>query len=84
MNEGARQQFPEIAAAIGEFTEAISDYPRLIVTIVRSMARVCGGFCSISLLSPDGNWLEPAAKYDDDPEARALIEKISLVGRLPL
>lgn len=84
MNEGGRQQFIEIAGAIGEFAEAMADYPRLILTIVRSMARVCGGFCSISLVSPDGAWLEPAAKYDHDPEARAIIEQISLVGRLPL
>ncbi len=48
------------------------------------MARVCGGFCSIGLVSPDGVWLEPVAKYDDDPEARSLIDQISLVGRLPL
>jgi len=84
MDEGGRQQFSEIAAAIGEFTEAIADYPRLIETIVRSMARVCGGFCSISLISPDGVCLEPAARYDHDPEARALIEQIALVGRVPL
>jgi len=84
MDEGGRQQFSEIAAAIGEFTEASADYPRLIETIVRSMARVCGGFCSISLISQDGTYLEPAAKYDHDPEARALIEQISLVGRVPL
>jgi len=84
MTDSGRQQFIEIAAAIGEFAEAFADYPRLIVTIVRSMARVCGGFCSISLISPDGIWLEPAAKYDHDPEARALIEKITLVGRVPL
>ncbi|HYQ04771.1 MAG TPA: GAF domain-containing protein [Polyangiaceae bacterium] len=84
MDEGGRQQFSEIAAAIGEFTEASADYPRLIETIVRSMARVCGGFCSISLISQDSTYLEPAAKYDHDPEARALIEQISLVGPVPL
>jgi len=84
MREGVRNARFEVAAAIGEFSEAVSDYPKLIETIVRSMARVCGGFCSIGLVSPDGLWLEPAAKYDDDPEARALIEQISLNGRLPL
>ena len=84
MREGAPQQLSEIATAIGEFSEAISDYPRLIETIVRSTARVCGGFCSINLISADGVWLEPVAKYDEDPEARELIDQISLVGRLPL
>ncbi len=84
MREGTPQQLSEIASAIGEFSEAISDYPKLVETIVRSMARVCGGFCSIGLVSADGLWLEPVAKYDADPEARALIEQISLIGRLPL
>ena len=84
MREGTPKQLGEIATAIGEFSEAISDYPRLVETIVRSTARVCGGFCSIGLISADGLWLEPVAKYDADPEARALIDQISLIGRLPL
>ena len=84
MTEGTPKQLSEIAAAIGEFAEAVSDYPKLVETIVRSMARMCGGFCSIGLISADGLWLEPVAKYDADPEARALIDQISLIGRLPL
>ena len=84
MSEPTQQGAADVAQAISAFAEAIADYPRLIETIVRSTARVCGGFCSIGLVSPDGQWLETAAMYDDDEEARAIIVQLALVSRLPL
>ena len=84
MSEAARKGVADVANAISAFSESIADYPRLVETIVHSMARLCGGFCSIGLVSADGQWLETAALYDEDPEARALIAKISTAARLPL
>ena len=84
MIEAERKGVADVAQAISAFSEAISDYPRLIETIVQSMARVCGGFCSIGLLSADGQFLETAARYDEDPEARELIAKIAITPRVPV
>jgi signal transduction histidine kinase len=72
----------ELAVTLGAFAEAVTDYARLLDTIVSGAARVCGGFCAISLISDDGEWLEAVAAFDSDPQALEAIRQLMVFARV--
>ena len=53
------------------FAEASLDLPEVLNLAARQVVAALGDTCVIRLLSTDGLWLEPAAFYHPDPEARA-------------
>ena len=49
------------------FAEATIDYQRLLSTVAERMARLVGQGCVVALLSEDGQRLNPAAVFFEDP-----------------
>ena len=63
-----------LADASRAFAEASLDLPAVLDIVARRVVEALGGTCLIRLVSADGQWLEPAASYHPDPEARAFGE----------
>src|ERR1700686_2353254 len=57
-----------IAAASGAFSDAVPDREALLAIVAEQISRATGDFCSVVLLSPDGQHIEPVAAYHPDPE----------------
>jgi PAS domain S-box-containing protein len=55
------------------FAEAATDYARLLDTVAERMTQFMGEGCTIYLVTPDGQWLKPAAIYNRNPAALALM-----------
>jgi PAS domain S-box-containing protein len=63
--ERLRKAFDDVAAAASAFSEATSDYDRLLTTIARSTSRALGGLCSVSLVDAVADEIYPVAIHDD-------------------
>ena len=59
-----------VSSAIAAFSEATSDYGRLLETVARNVAEVIGDTCVVLLKQPNGELL-PASIYDLDPAVSA-------------
>lgn len=73
MEEQIREQanrLKALAAASHAFAESAQDYQATLDMIVRQVAEALGDFCTIRLLSDDGEQLEMAAVHDIDPQTR--------------
>src|SRR5216684_6774853 len=66
-----------IGAAADAFSDAVSDMEALLSIVAEHISRATGNFCSVVLLSPDGQRIEPVAAFDPDPsvlrDARAFL-----------
>src|SRR5216684_5294742 len=66
-----------IGAAADAFSEAVPDLEALLGSVREHIARATGNFCSVVLLSPDGQRIEPVAAFDPNPsvlrDARAFL-----------
>jgi PAS domain S-box-containing protein len=67
-----------IAAASDAFSEAVPDIEALLGIIAEQISRTTGDFCSVVLLSSDGQRIEPVAAYHPDP--RVLQDASALLG----
>jgi PAS domain-containing protein len=57
-----------IASASGAFSDAVPDMDALLAIVAEQISRATGDFCSVVLLSPDGESIEPVAAFHPDPE----------------
>jgi PAS domain S-box-containing protein len=67
-----------IAAATDAFSDAVPDMEALLEIIAEQISRATGDFCSVVLLLPDGQHIEPVAAYHPDP--RVLQDASALIG----
>src|SRR5713226_7278030 len=56
-----------IGAAADAFSEAVPDMEALLGIVAEHISRATGDFCSVVLLSPDGQRIEPVAAFHPDP-----------------
>jgi len=56
-----------IGAAADAFSEAVPDMDALLGIVAEHISRATGDFCSVVLLSPDGQRIEPLAAFHPDP-----------------
>jgi PAS domain S-box-containing protein len=56
-----------IGAAADAFSEAVPDMEALLGIVAEHISRATGDFCSVVLLSPDGQRIEPLAAFHPDP-----------------
>ncbi len=56
-----------IGAAADAFSEAVPDMEALLSIVAEHISRATGDFCSVVLLSPDGQRIEPVAAFHPDP-----------------
>ena len=66
----------ELSAFWGELVACERDVPRLLGLITRRAATVLGEGCTLSVLSPDGRWLDPVAAHHPDPAILAEMEEL--------
>jgi PAS domain S-box-containing protein len=59
-----------IAAASDAFSDAVSNIDALLGIVAEQISRTTGDFCSVVLLSADGERIEPVAAYHPDPDVR--------------
>jgi PAS domain S-box-containing protein len=67
-----------IAAASDAFSDAVPDMEALLAIVAEQISRTTGDFCSVVLLSPDGQRIQPVAAYHPDP--RVLEDASAFVG----
>jgi PAS domain-containing protein len=67
-----------IAAASAAFSDAVPDMEALLAIVAEQISRATGDFCSVVLLSHDGQRIEPVAAYHPDP--RVLEEAVAMIG----
>ncbi len=79
MEEAARQQL--LARASRVFSEAQLDFTSLLQSVAREIATSFSDGCSVSLLSPDGEWLDVVAHAHVDPEAEEMGFQIAAASR---
>jgi K+-sensing histidine kinase KdpD len=63
-----------LAEASRAFAETGLDLQEALDRLTQRVVAALGDSCVVRLLSADGEWLEPAANYHPDPEARAFGE----------
>jgi len=71
-----------LADASKAFAEASTDYNQLLQVISKVTAQKIQGGCVIRLVSADGEWLEPLAFHDIDPDAQAMMQSIFADNRV--
>jgi signal transduction histidine kinase/DNA-binding response OmpR family regulator len=64
---GESGRLTAIAAASAAFSDAVPDIEALLAIVAEQISRTTGDFCSVVLLSADGEYLEPVAAYHPDP-----------------
>jgi PAS domain S-box-containing protein len=67
-----------IAAASAAFSDALPNMEALLAIVAEQISRATGDFCSVVLISPDGERIEPVAAYHPDP--RVLKDASAFVG----
>ena len=82
MTDRVRRALEEVSSAANAFLETTTDYEQLLVTIVRSCAKVLHATCTVSLIDDGGATLTPVAMHDEDPAVIAAYP--SLHEKLPL
>jgi PAS domain S-box-containing protein len=73
-----RSRVAAIAAAAAAFSDAVPDIQALLAIVAEQISRTTGDFCSVVLLSRDGQSIEPVAAYHPDP--RVVKDASALVG----
>jgi PAS domain S-box-containing protein len=71
--ERSAERLRVLADAARAIAEAGAEYQAVLDHVARTTAEVLGEGCSIGLVSEDGVWLEPAARYDMDSERLELM-----------
>lgn len=67
----------EILAEISRLiAEAGLEYRAVLETVAERVSAVLGDACIVSLVSNDGQWLNPVALHHQDPDARALLRDL--------
>ncbi len=69
-----RERF--LAQASQTFAAASLDLQAILDTITRLVSELTDDVCVLSLLSEDGQWLDPASSYHVDPEVREFISEL--------
>jgi PAS domain S-box-containing protein len=67
-----------IATALDAFSDAVPNMDALLSIVAEQISRATGDFCSVVLLSPDGQRIEPVVAYHPDP--RVLQDAKALIG----
>jgi PAS domain S-box-containing protein len=67
-----------ITMASDAFSDAVPDMEALLAIVAEQISRATGDFCSVVLLSADGERIEPVAAYHADP--RVLGDASALLG----
>ncbi|HEY2597648.1 MAG TPA: response regulator [Candidatus Dormibacteraeota bacterium] len=70
-----------IAAASDAFSDAVPDMEALLAIVAEQISRTTGDFCSVVLLSPDGQRIQPVAAYHPDP---SVLESASAFVGVPI
>jgi PAS domain S-box-containing protein len=76
--DGDSGRLAAIAAASEAFSEAVPDMEALLAIVAEQISRATGDFCSVVLLSSDGERIEPVAAYHPDP--RVVQDASALLG----
>lgn len=71
----AGQRWRVFFDAVRDFSEATGEANRLYPTIARSLAHAVHASCSLRILSEDGQFLNPGATFDPNPEIEALLRR---------
>jgi len=82
--EAAAQRLFILAEASHVFAEASADLRSVVNAVVRMVATIIDGACSLSLLSDDGHDMTPVAAYHADSEARKELEALVDRARHPV
>jgi two-component system cell cycle sensor histidine kinase/response regulator CckA len=69
----AEERLRALADAMRAFAAATVDYDELVALIARRTAEIVGDYCSVVLLTEDGEHTQPAAYYHADPAVLAQI-----------
>ncbi|MCI0354756.1 MAG: GAF domain-containing protein, partial [Acidobacteria bacterium] len=72
-NAARAQALAEVSRTLAEVTQ---DFPALLDQIAQFMSRLIGDACRISLISEDGQWLQPVAIHHPRPEAKTLLRAV--------
>src|SRR5688500_5521635 len=72
-----------LVAAARAFSEASLDLETTLETIARQLCTLLADACQITLLSDDGQWLQPVALHHVDPEGFRLLGEILRHARQP-
>ena len=75
--EAAAQRLFILAEASHVFAEASADLYKVVNAVVRLVATIIDGACSLSLLTEDGQQVIQAAAYHPDPEARQALDPLT-------
>jgi PAS domain S-box-containing protein len=75
--EAAAQRLFILAEASHVFAEASADLRSVVNAVVRMVATIIDGACSLSMLSEDGTEIAPVAAYHADSEARKELEALT-------
>ncbi|MBW4500127.1 MAG: PAS domain S-box protein [Scytonema hyalinum WJT4-NPBG1] len=70
------QQERFLAQASQTFAAASLDLQTVLNTITRLVSEYTGDVCVLSLLSLDGQWLEPVSVYHVDPQVRQFVNEL--------
>lgn len=82
--EKAAQRLFILAEASHVFAEASADLRSVVNAVVRMVATIIDGACSLSLLSDDGHDMTPVAAYHADSDARRALEALVDKARHPV
>ncbi len=82
--EAAAQRLFILAEASHVFAEASADLRSVVNAVVRMVATIIDGACSLSMLSEDGQEMALAAAYHADPEARKALEALTEGAQHPV
>ncbi len=66
----ARQRIEVLAEASKTFAAEAHDLSQLLNVVARRVAQLFAESCTVTLISADGQWLEPVALHHENPEAR--------------
>lgn len=78
----AGQRWRVFFDAVRDFSEATGDFAKLYPTITRSLSHALHAACSLRVLSDDGQFLNPGATFDPNPELEALLRRT--LGAAPI
>jgi PAS domain S-box-containing protein len=79
--DGAGTLRAAVAAASDAISEAVPDIEALLAIVAEQISRATGDFCSVVLLSADGQSIEPVAAFHPDPH---VLEDAAPLLRVPI
>ena len=79
VEEQLRQYITQTEALVElshSLAEVESDYKKVLDTIATRISNLVGDACVVTLLSDDGQWLNPVAFHHPNPEVKALLSEL--------